>query len=335
MSLFKKLIIFSGILSLCSAQVVFAEFLTEFRIEVSSDYNAIGLWDPFTLNMQVENHSSENIILNFTTGCQMGLEVFKEDVLVFSDDMYPRNCSSSSTSISIPSDKRAVWTRTLNSEDEGYPFNETGIYKVHGYLLDNPEEGWYTQTTSYFYLTVGEDSAYIFKDIFYHWGREYIEKLYNNGIAQGYEDGGFHPDANINRAEMLKMAVTGAEINMPITFDDENFTFTDLDEWQKPFVYAAWKDGVVQGYDETTFAPAQNVTRAEALKIALLAFGYYVPDTSDEFAFDDTQRHWASSYINEAYKKLIVSGDPDGGFRPDDPLTRAEAAKIIINILES
>ena len=60
----------------------------------------------------------------------------------------------------------------------------------------------------------------------------------------------------------------------------------------------------------------------------MLAFNRQVPDTSDEWAFSDTGNHWAISYINQAYLDFIVTGR-DGLFYPNEPITRAEAAKII------
>jgi hypothetical protein len=168
-----------------------------------------------------------------------------------------------------------------------------------------------------------------FNDIEGHWGEAYITTLQANGVVAGYEDGGFHPDDYINRAELVKMALSAAEIQQMEPVSESGFLFNDLDEWQIPWVYAAWDQSIVEGYDETTFAPAQNITRAEALKVVMLAFGVDVPDTSDQLAFEDTVDHWALSYINQAYLDYIVSGHEDGNFYPNDHIRRAEAAKII------
>lgn len=171
-----------------------------------------------------------------------------------------------------------------------------------------------------------------FNDIGGHWGESYISSLQNSGIVSGYNDGGFHPDDPINRAEFVKMSLSAASISSDTpTLPD--FKFNDLVGWQIDWVYAAWERGVVHGYDEFTFAPANNVTRAEALKIALNTFNMDVPDTSQEYAFPDTIGHWAISYINKAYLEFIVSGRSDGLFYPNDPITRAEAAKVIYSLL--
>lgn len=172
-----------------------------------------------------------------------------------------------------------------------------------------------------------------FNDIEGHWAKDYIENLYLKGIIQGYEDGSFRPDVYVNRAELTKMALSAAGIEPQDPDGDSSFTFEDVDGWQLEWVYPAWKNDIINGYSDVVFAPGQNITRAEALKIALLAFGVEVPDTSNEWAFEDTIGHWAISYINQAYLDFIVSGKTETMFYPDDYITRAEAAKIINNLM--
>jgi len=173
-----------------------------------------------------------------------------------------------------------------------------------------------------------------FSDIADHWGKKYIENLYSKGIVNGYEDGTFRPDSYINRAELTKMALSAGKIDSQSPDGDDGFKFEDVEGWQVDWVYPAWKKGIVKGYSDTTFAPGKNITRAEALKIAMLAFNIDVPDTSKKWAFSDTVGHWALSYINKAYLDFIVSGKTKDLFYPNDPITRAESAKIINNLLD-
>ncbi len=334
MSLFKKFNLSLVIFCLIFVQSANAEFVTDFRVTTLTDKQSYDIDDMVIITMQAENHTDQDISLNFSSGCQMGLEVFLNDQIVYSEEMYPRNCSDEATSFTLPKDKKAVWTRNLKSSDEGYPFTENGRYKIHAYIMDHENEEWFNQSTSYVNVVFGEESLYAFNDISDHWAKNYIQKLYDQGIVQGYDDGSFRPDTSINRAEFVKMALEAADIQLSETRDDENFKFEDLDDWQKPTVYEAWKMDIVQGYDETTFAPAQDITRAEALKVALLAFGADIPENTDEYAFEDTKDHWASSYINFAYLNYVVAGREDGMFYPDDSITRAEAAKIISKLTE-
>lgn len=172
-----------------------------------------------------------------------------------------------------------------------------------------------------------------FNDIGDHWAKSYIESLYLKGIVQGYDDGSFRPEAKVNRAELTKMALAAAGIDPQDPNGDESFTFEDVEGWQTEWVYPAWKQGIIKGYSDTVFAPGQNITRAEALKISLEAFDVNVPDTSNEWAFEDTIDHWAISYINQAYLDFVVSGKTETMFYPEDHITRGEAAKVINNLL--
>jgi len=334
MSLFKKITCLIALIGLLVPQVVFAEFVTDFRVTVSTDKENYDLGDNVEITMQAENYTNNDVTLNFTTGCQMGVEVYKDEELLFSEDMYPRNCSPSNATVQVPDGKKAVWTRTLMSKNEGYPFEENARYRIHAYIMDHEDEDYSTSATSYISIVFGEEFLYAFNDIYDHWAKSYIQKLSDQNVIEGYEDGGFHPNENINRAEMVKLALTAAGYNMEISVIDEEFTFEDLDEWQQSCVYQAWKNGIVEGYDETTFSPGQNVTRAEAVKIGLEAFNVEAREPNGNYAFDDTIDHWAAKYVNEAYSRFIVSGRADGNFHPNEPVTRAEAAKIISKLIE-
>jgi hypothetical protein len=390
-------------------------------ISVSLDKATYTYAEPIKVVLEAENSTGGNVDLSFTTGCQLSFRIYRymDDTQNYSMPVYneflaPRNCDETPTSLTIPDERKAIWTRTF--EGTLLP----GSYMIHAYITDQETEIWSYDPDSYATFTVEDpddlapifseeewdgqlckgtggdsdaiegcvcedgfkwsDSAGcalsvdlielcietggllaeddtifcycndkrwdtetgcseglpigpgvipIFNDIEGHWGKEYINELAEEGVITGYSDGGFHPNDNINRAELVKMALSAAEISSEIPQDDDEFGFVDLDTWQIPWVYAAWNRDIVQGYDESSFEPAKNITRAEALKIALLSFDVEVPNTNDEWAFEDTIDHWALSYINKAYLDFIVSGREDGLFYPNDPITRAEAAKII------
>lgn len=82
-----------------------------------------------------------------------------------------------------------------------------------------------------------------------------------------------------------------------------------------------------------TFRPDAPVTRAEILKMSFIASGKTLSsDASCKFS-DVAAGSWALPYVNTARELGAVSGYPDGTFRPDAPVTRAEALKIALGIL--
>ena len=90
--------------------------------------------------------------------------------------------------------------------------------------------------------------------------------------------------------------------------------------------------GVISGYQDGTFGPQRNITRAELATI-LARFC----DTSGSAAvldrFTDISHSWARKYINLAAEAGLVYGYTDGTFRPDQNITRAETIVMVNRIL--
>lgn len=87
---------------------------------------------------------------------------------------------------------------------------------------------------------------------------------------------------------------------------------------------------VVNGYPGGSFAPERQVTRAEFAKMLVAAMGWQ-PLPGDAMPFSDVKGHWAGAqgYLQAAYKQGVINGFPDGTFRPDAPLSRSQAIKIV------
>ena len=102
------------------------------------------------------------------------------------------------------------------------------------------------------------------------------------GFIQGYPDGTFKPDRTVNRAEALKILFEGANVTEiilnPVLSMLDNFGLTSnpfvdlpLTAWHSKYVLFAYVEGIVEGYiADHTFRPGRNVSRAEAVKIAVL-----------------------------------------------------------------
>lgn len=110
--------------------------------------------------------------------------------------------------------------------------------------------------------------------------------------------------------------------------------FEDIkSHWAENFVFDLFKRGIVSGYDETNFGPDREITRAELTKIALEAFVIEEPITlTSETGFADVDSDdWFSDYVLFARDLEIIDGYNDNTFRPNQPVTRAEAVKILLN----
>ncbi len=100
--------------------------------------------------------------------------------------------------------------------------------------------------------------------------------------------------------------------------------FTDLDEhWARDSVKELVEKGIVKGYDDYRFDPNGTLTRAEAA--AFIARAYGLKPSASARAFPDVaETHWAKDAVAAAATRGVIQGYPDGTFRPNDPVTRAE-----------
>lgn len=84
---------------------------------------------------------------------------------------------------------------------------------------------------------------------------------------------------------------------------------------------------IMEGDPDGTFRPDDDVTRAEMAKMMVVLLGEEQGEATD---FTDCQEHWAVGYIATAVETGLVAGNGDGTFRPEDTVTGAEAAKMVL-----
>ncbi|OGC82037.1 MAG: hypothetical protein A2V81_02685 [Candidatus Abawacabacteria bacterium RBG_16_42_10] len=90
--------------------------------------------------------------------------------------------------------------------------------------------------------------------------------------------------------------------------------------------------GIIKGYENNMFLPDRGLTRAEALKIILLAASEPVADFGQNLTFTDIpSEHWAYAFIAYGVENSIVKGYDDNTFRPDQTITRAEGIKVLFS----
>ncbi len=96
-----------------------------------------------------------------------------------------------------------------------------------------------------------------------------IQYVKSAGIFEGYPDCTFRPDSFINRAETVKVILNGFKIEIQTTFTDFSTPFLDINlgDWFFGYVVTAKNNGILQGYPDGTFKPANTVNFAEMIKI--------------------------------------------------------------------
>ena len=122
-------------------------------------------------------------------------------------------------------------------------------------------------------------------------------------------------------------------------YDDVKLDFTDNDiipQWAVPAVKAVYKEGIILGRvnddGTSTFAPYDNITRAEAMTI----LGRILPNNDDlpnlPFADKNDIPQWAEEGVSKLYSTGIVSGYEDNTILPNNNMKRAEAATMLYKI---
>ena len=108
--------------------------------------------------------------------------------------------------------------------------------------------------------------------------------------------------------------------------------FSDLgpDSWADDPVQYLVDAGVVAGYDDGTFRPNANVTRAQFAKMLVGALGWPLATPASPTFSDVPPTFWGYAYIETAVAHGVISGYPDGTFRPAADLTRAQLAKMVV-----
>src|SRR5690606_31280905 len=104
-----------------------------------------------------------------------------------------------------------------------------------------------------------------FSDIAGHWAERQIIQAAMNHIVSGYPDGTFRPDHPITRAEFTVMLVNTLELDGTASLDALD-AFTDKEDigaWAREAVAKAKQANIVIGYEDGTFRPGANITRAE------------------------------------------------------------------------
>ncbi len=147
--------------------------------------------------------------------------------------------------------------------------------------------------------------------------------------VNGYPNGTVQPEGNITRAEVAAILYRVMDAKCVEKYATDKNTFVDVDafKWYNTYISTLANAGVIVDSANGYFRPNEAITRAE---LAAMIAQFAKVDLTKSVSFNDVlANHWASKEIAIAAKMGWINGYPDGSFRPDATITRAEMITMI------
>ena len=148
----------------------------------------------------------------------------------------------------------------------------------------------------------------------------------------GYPDGTVQPEGEITRAEACTIFFRLLTDSSRDYYFSKTNDYTDVNagDWFNNAISTLSNAGIVTGYNDGTFRPNQPITRGEMAKI----IANFANLSKGGKTFSDLSGHWSKTYVELAAGNGWIAGYPDGSFRPDQKITRAETVTMINRVLE-
>jgi len=159
-----------------------------------------------------------------------------------------------------------------------------------------------------------------------------LDKDYWMPYVSGYPDDTIRPENNISRAEVAVMFYNLIKDENKADYEYRASDFNDVgrSQWYSQSIGCLLYFGILSGYSDGTFRPEDSISRAE---FAAISSRFYALNLNGESSFNDIQGHWAYNNITSVFNDGWIFGYPDGTFKPDNKIIRAEAMAIINRIL--
>lgn len=167
------------------------------------------------------------------------------------------------------------------------------------------------------------------------YAKEAVQSLVDAGVIQGDANGNFNPLKTISRAEAATIFTNALELEAEGAVD---FKDVKADAWYYDAIAATVENGIFEGVSATEFAPNKQLTRSEAAKILVDAFGLEGEGDLSEFADASTVKPWAKSYLEIAVANGVIKGSEANGktnLNPNAPITRQDFAVVFSRTVEN
>ncbi|GAA3413850.1 InlB B-repeat-containing protein [Paenibacillus hodogayensis] len=179
-----------------------------------------------------------------------------------------------------------------------------------------------------------------FADVDKHWSKNAVNDLASRFIVNGIDETHYNPDGAVTRAEFAAIIVRA--LGLSNTGGNAAFTDVKSGDWYAGVVSKAQEYGIIDGYEDGSFRPANTITREEAMALVIRAMKLTgletaitttdIEATLSMFSDSEAVSAWAKPAVALAVRNGIVNGT-DAGLMPASDITRAETAAIVQRML--
>ena len=210
------------------------------------------------------------------------------------------------------------------------------LYDIHSYILEANEKTPVT-TENFEKHALSAISAVSSREKYYPI-QDALLILYPSAIRQALKDGTVSKDLQpvVDTVKKIVFENNLLDPSAAPVNPEPMFKFSDLPSthWSYNYVNTLAENFILNGYLDGTFKPDANITRAEFAKIIVSATDTLDTTAKAEFS-DVSEDDWYNYYVASAYKEGFIKGYPDGTFRPNDYITRADICTIVSRSLGS
>lgn len=170
-----------------------------------------------------------------------------------------------------------------------------------------------------------------------NWAYQAVSDMSKRGVISGYQDGSFKPQDSISREEFATLISKTFNLDLSVS-QDVYFSDIPVDRWSYKYI-AASKDYLTGYYPpkgKAFFDPEAKASR-EDVAVALVKVLNLSTGDSSVGTFKDYDQISPSlrKYIDTATANNLISGYEDGTFRPQEPVSRAEAAMLLYRSIKN
>ncbi|MGR6904122.1 S-layer homology domain-containing protein [Lysinibacillus sp. BSL11] len=166
------------------------------------------------------------------------------------------------------------------------------------------------------------------------YAKEAVQSLVDAGVIQGDTNGNFNPLNTVTRAQAAEIFTKALELEAD---GEVNFKDVKAGAWYYNSIAAVVANGIFEGVSATEFAPNKSLTRSEAAKVLVDAFGLEGSESLGQFADASQVKPWAKTALETAVANGIFTGSEENGklnLKPNAAITRQDFAVVFARTLD-